>query len=137
MTTQEGLPALATDAELVELRRIIADCAAALGNGTYISPEASAEFMALLPAEIRALLDRLEAAERQVKELREANRKLHRRAQIAEAFMRSAEDIPNGWLNVLKNQVSRQDIVQRTIVDEIVKAKERARATLEAQSHDD
>lgn len=37
-----------------KLRAIVSACAAALGNGTVVAPEASVEFMALLPAEFAA-----------------------------------------------------------------------------------
>lgn len=70
----------------------------------------------------------LTVQEAEIKRLREANRKLHRRSQIAEAFMQSAEDIPNGWLRVL--EANAKDIIARHIIGEIIKAKERARATL-------
>lgn len=44
-----------------ELRRIISACAAALPNGAFISPKASIEFMANLPAETKACSDQLVA----------------------------------------------------------------------------
>lgn len=43
-------------AENARLRQIISECAAALGNGSGISPECSVEFMGHLPEEIRAVI---------------------------------------------------------------------------------
>ena len=40
--------------DAVSLRAIIADCAAAIGNGSACSKDASVEFMAMIPAEIHA-----------------------------------------------------------------------------------
>lgn len=48
-------------AENQSLRKIISDCAAALPNGAFISPEASVEFMANLPREIALLHERIGA----------------------------------------------------------------------------
>ena len=64
-TVQPGNPAPLTDrdvlyavedvqGEAVSLRAIIADCAAAIGNGSSCTSHASVEFMAMIPAEIRA-----------------------------------------------------------------------------------
>lgn len=41
--------------EAAALRRIVSRCAAAVGNGTYIAPEATVATMSLLPGEIDAL----------------------------------------------------------------------------------
>ncbi len=49
--TQESNPAA--------LRRIISDCAAAIGNGSAVSPDCSLEFMRLIPDEIRLHVARL------------------------------------------------------------------------------
>lgn len=50
---------------------------------------------------IRALLDELSR-------LREANRKLHRRVQQAEAANQSSEAILEGWCKFLRNRANRQ-----------------------------
>ena len=63
-----------------ELRRIISECAAALPNGAFISPEASIEFMANLPTEIKACSERLVAERdeaREDAEVAEARRLQH------------------------------------------------------------
>lgn len=44
--------------ENARLRQIICDCAAALGNGAMILPQASIEFMELLPREISLVIAR-------------------------------------------------------------------------------
>lgn len=54
----DRLDSLTADLETVkgenaELRRIVGECASALGNGAYISTEGTLSFMALLPQEIR------------------------------------------------------------------------------------
>jgi hypothetical protein len=43
----------ARDAEIDRLREIISQCADAIGNGAFVSPNCSLEFMSLLPGEIR------------------------------------------------------------------------------------
>lgn len=45
-------------AEIAALRTIISDCASAIGNGAFCSPEASIEFMAKIPGEIRLAMAR-------------------------------------------------------------------------------
>ncbi len=42
-------------AERASLRKIISECAAALPNGAFVSPDASIEFMAILPVEIKGV----------------------------------------------------------------------------------
>ena len=57
-TTERAMAAenaqFTAEAEQDALRVIIADCAAAIGNGSGCSKDASVEFMAMVPAEIRA-----------------------------------------------------------------------------------
>lgn len=45
-------------AGITALRKIVSECAAALPNGAFISPDASLEFMAKLPAEIASVCAR-------------------------------------------------------------------------------
>jgi len=45
-------------AEIAALRSIISNCASAIGNGAICSPEASLEFMAMIPSEIRLAMAR-------------------------------------------------------------------------------
>lgn len=51
--------AFSVEAENRALRKVISECAEALQNGAAISPECSIEFMAGLPAEIRACMNNL------------------------------------------------------------------------------
>ena len=47
---------LALEAECAALRKIISDCATAIGNGSGCSVDASLEFMAGIPVEIEAVM---------------------------------------------------------------------------------
>lgn len=58
--TSETIPKSRLD-ETAELRKIISDCASALPNGAFVSPDTSLGFMALLPSEISACCARLKA----------------------------------------------------------------------------
>lgn len=66
----------AAERERDTLRAVVSECASALPNGAFVSPQASLEFMAMLPAEIASVCTALkggaEAAEARVKELEEA-----------------------------------------------------------------
>lgn len=46
----------ASQAEIERLRNIVSQCADALGNGAYIAPSASLEFMEKLPGEIQSVV---------------------------------------------------------------------------------
>lgn len=55
-TTQYCAEAVGMAREIAELRRIVSECAAAIGNGTFCAPDASLDFMAHIPAEIALVL---------------------------------------------------------------------------------
>jgi hypothetical protein len=144
MTTQEGLPALATDAELAELR---AGLEGVTPGPWYISTDDDGEqfveakyqtsplstyvvsiayemrdaelrYLPLVsPDRIRALLDRLEAAERQVKELTEALDTFQEPKQFSAAVHRAMAHYHSKCAEKIDGKPSR--------------------AALEAKSHDD
>jgi hypothetical protein len=83
MATINDLVAAEADCKRLEvenkrLRQIISDCASALPNGAFISPECSVAFMERLPVEIRACFARLNGARYGVKHgfLNEQNARL-------------------------------------------------------------
>lgn len=61
-------------AEADALRKVVSECAEAVGNGSFCSPNASIEFMQSVPVEIKAETDLLRNLMRQDDELQDLQR---------------------------------------------------------------
>lgn len=84
-------------------------------------------FQSITLGDIRALLDELSR-------LREANRKLHRRAQFAEALNQSVEAHFQDWRKVLRNSEGRRHTEYLRFgiaLDDIEKTRQKLRARLD------
>ena len=81
------------------LRKVVSECAASLMNGAAISPEATLDFMKLLPTEIQMVVlaykTRIKALEEALNEIRELN-------------MSGADENGHRWAN--------SDLIEQTIV---------------------
>lgn len=59
MATEHGLEMIERlSAENTKLRSILSECAFAIGNGAFVGPNCTLEFMALLPNEIKLVMKR-------------------------------------------------------------------------------
>jgi hypothetical protein len=91
-----------SEAEATSLRSIIGECAKALGNGAYIAPTCTVEFMGNLPEEIRLLVAdlrrKLEERERIGKMMANAIYNVHQRGLLVNADdMDSLKECQEAW----------------------------------------
>lgn len=97
-------------AENVALRKIISECASALPNGAIVGPEASLDFMKMLPGEISAvcatlLQQRNEAFERAASEAKAVRRQYvngDAMSPYGKGYQKACDDIAERLRNLSK-----------------------------------